>query len=306
MKIQLMHSYGKNDIDIYEWDKPEITDDEIEVKTKLCGICRSDIAAYSGWENPMPLGMFGHEGVGIVSKVGKNVKDIKEGDFVATWSDPAYGEYYNAKQNQFTKIPEIDKKYIMQPTACAINIWLKTYDQMYKMGYVGKDVLLIGTGFMSLIIGQIYKDIHVLGKSNEFFWNNLNIPQYKTVEDLPKEKYKVIIDLSSKAEYFDIIAKQLGDIEALITYASTPFTPVTTNFFENCWNCHTFIMPSPRNLNFNTSMTLGVDQIYKNTIKTDILWTKGYKAFNLEDMKRGFEDGKNRTPNYLRGYFIYE
>lgn len=306
MEIKLMHSYGKKDIANYNWNKPDITNDQIEVKTVMTGICRSDIAAYNGWENPMPLGMFGHEGIGIVSKVGKNIKEVKEGDFVATWSDPAYGEYYNANSNQFAKIPELDSKYILQPVASAVNIYEETKSMMDYLSYKNESILLIGSGFMSLVIAQLNSNIHVIGNSNKQLWNKINVPLYSKFEYLPQKKYKVIIDLSSKEENFYKISKELGNVEALITYASTPFTPVTTNFFENNWNCHTFIMPSPRNTHFNDKMILSSQLIEDGKLKTDFLWNKGYKAFDEKDMKQAFEDGTNRTSDYLRGYFKFD
>ncbi|MFY8160763.1 MAG: alcohol dehydrogenase catalytic domain-containing protein [Candidatus Kapaibacteriota bacterium] len=306
MKIKLMHSFGHNDIGTYEWNKPDITDEQIEIKPLMVGICRSDIAAYSGWEKPMPLGMFGHEGTGIVTKIGKNINDINVGDYVATWSDPAYGELYNADKNQYAKLPNISPQYIMQPTACAINIYKKTLKYMEFNGYQDEEILLIGTGFMSMVIGQLNNKIHVLGKSNKNIWESFNIPQYPTIESLPKDKYKVIIDLSSNAKYYYEISNRLADVEALICYAATPFEEVKTNFFENCWNCHTLIMPSPRNSDFNDSMKEGIEMIQNGKLKTDFLWTGGYKAFDIDEMKKAFEDGKNRTESYIRGYFVYE
>ncbi len=305
MEIKLMHSYGSKDINNYFLDKPEPTDNQIEVETKMTGICRSDIAAYNGWENAMPLGMFGHEGIGIVSKIGKNIKDVEVGDYVATWSDPAYGKYYNANSNQYVKIPEISSKYIMQPVASAINIFDKTLKYMEFLNYIGEPILLIGTGFMSLVIAQLYDNIHVLGNSNKSKWEEIKIKTYSSFKELPQTKYKVIIDLSSKADNYYKISEELGEVEALITYASTPFTPVTTNFFNNNWNCHTFIMPSPRNKDFNSIMKLGVDYIIENKLKTDFLWSESYKAFDLDDMKKAFEDGSIRNDKYLRGYFIF-
>lgn len=301
-----MHSDGNRKIEILEWDKPEINDDQIEVKTVMTGICRSDIAAYNGWEDPMPLGMFGHEGLGIVSKVGRNLNSkIKEGDFVATWSDPAYGEYYNADYNQFAKIPGLYHEYLMQPVACAINIFMQTQKYIDFLKYNNERILLIGSGFMSLIIGQLTNNIDIVGKSNLHFWEKFNKNIYSDFKQLPQNKYKVIIDLSSKAENFYKITDELSEVESVLCYAATPFTPVKTNFFKNCWNCHTIIMPSPRNTDFNKSMEYGVEKIQSGELNTKILWTKSYEAFNLTDMVQAFKDGTNRDENYLRGYFKF-
>ena len=62
----------------------EPKDDEVLVKIKSSAICRSDLSLYYG--NAVVLGdkagkvITGHEPAGIIDKVGKNVKHIKEGD----------------------------------------------------------------------------------------------------------------------------------------------------------------------------------------------------------------------------------
>lgn len=63
---------------------PEINDDEVLIKVKVCGICGSDTSIYTGKyaKDKLPL-ITGHEFWGVVEKVGKNAKGVKVGDRVA-------------------------------------------------------------------------------------------------------------------------------------------------------------------------------------------------------------------------------
>lgn len=304
--MRLLHTTGHRDINEVEFELPQMKSDQIKIQTKLCGICRSDIAAYAGWENPMPLGMQGHEGLGIVIEVGKDFQGpIKIGDIVSTISDPAYGDFYYAKNNEAVVVDSIHPSNILQPVACAMNIYFKlaTYIK------TNDPILLIGSGFMSVIIAQYIKtttpnqEIIVCGNSNISQWSSLGITLCSITDMVTsKRKFKYIIDLSSKAENFEIISKHIGDVEAIICYAATPFSPVITNFFESCWNCHTFIMPSPRNSDFHNIMTITRFLIKDKIINPDFLWTQSYNRYNMDSVKRGFEDGVNRSQNYVRGY----
>lgn len=64
--------------EIVEMPEPEIGDGEILFKPMACGVCGSDVI---GWNITGP-GSFGHEPAGYVVKVGKGVKNVKEGDRV--------------------------------------------------------------------------------------------------------------------------------------------------------------------------------------------------------------------------------
>lgn len=298
--MKILHSAGKNDINILNMDRKKIEDNEIEIKTSLCGICNSDIGVYGGYEHPMPVYHFGHEGAGVVSKVGKNIKNVKEGDCVSTISDPAYSEYYTAKSDEYISIPQINKKFIIQPVACALNILEKTLNYNKE----NKDILLVGSGFMSLIIAEYCIKFHkikidICGKSNKEKWDELNL-KLNDIDNIKENSYDYIIDLSSKAENFKKITNICKN-EGIINYASTPRNDIVTNFFKNCWKCHTILMPSPRNFNFINSMKLSVELIKNNILNTEKLWTKGFKMF--EEYKEGFEAGLNRDSNYIRGYF---
>jgi 2-desacetyl-2-hydroxyethyl bacteriochlorophyllide A dehydrogenase len=61
---------------------PKIDDASVLVKIEAAGICHSDLHIWHGREfNKMPL-VLGHEGSGVVEKVGAAVKDLKPGDRV--------------------------------------------------------------------------------------------------------------------------------------------------------------------------------------------------------------------------------
>lgn len=315
-KTKTLHSFKADTIEEVEWDRPEMKDTQVEIKTLFCGVCRSDIGSYARWElmpyasefNPDGvLGTFGHEAVGIVTAVGAYVTKTKIGDYVATWSDPGYAETYYATEKELTVIPEPDPKFILQPVACALNILFKTINAKSDPDY---EVLLVGTGFMSIIIGQYCKsnfiDLTVVGNSNRKIWEDLGyeLQSMESIIDSDK-KYTSIIDLSSKAENFDLITKHIAGLEAVICYASTPTTPITTNFFENCWNCHTIIMPSPRNSDFDEVMEETRDAIINDEIDPSIIWSKEYDRHNIDEVKQAFEDGKHRPPGYLRGYLKF-
>ena len=96
MKAARIHEYGKpvvlEDIPI-----PDIEPDEILVRVKACGMCRSDAQLIDGYfrpfaDIPTPI-TIGHEISGVVSRIGRNVPKIagfEEGDPVGVapgWGD---------------------------------------------------------------------------------------------------------------------------------------------------------------------------------------------------------------------------
>lgn len=72
--------------------------DEILVRMVGTGICHTDIACRHGFPVPMPI-VLGHEGAGVVEKVGTNISTIKEGDHVVLSFDSC-GTCKNCKKGQ--------------------------------------------------------------------------------------------------------------------------------------------------------------------------------------------------------------
>jgi len=79
MKAQVF--YSSSHIKYEDIPVPEITDNELLVKVKICGLCGTDI--YKIREETVPPGtVLGHEVVGVIEKKGANVKDFNMGQRV--------------------------------------------------------------------------------------------------------------------------------------------------------------------------------------------------------------------------------
>ncbi len=72
--------FGKFTIENFDLDEPR--DDEVLVKVVASGICQTDVHGRDGYF-PIPFpAVFGHEGAGVIEKVGKGVKSLVPGDHV--------------------------------------------------------------------------------------------------------------------------------------------------------------------------------------------------------------------------------
>ncbi len=86
MKALVKYGYGKGETELRDVPIPEISDDDILIEVKAAGICGSDIAFDAGGHENLlhPPVILGHEFSGVISKIGKNVKEWKVGDRVVS------------------------------------------------------------------------------------------------------------------------------------------------------------------------------------------------------------------------------
>ena len=93
MKAAVVREFGKP-LTIDEVPVPEPGPAEIQVAIRASGVCHTDLHAAEGdWPvKPNPPFIPGHEGVGFVSAVGRDVRHVKEGDRVGVpWLYTACG-----------------------------------------------------------------------------------------------------------------------------------------------------------------------------------------------------------------------
>lgn len=169
--------FGISDIDIPDYKKNQVL-----IKVKSCGICKTDLHIHNGsFISKFPL-VPGHEFSGIVEKVGAEVNGLRPGYRVVADNTVLCGKCYYCRRNQplycenfyslgvtgpggFAEYVVVnqdkvfhisdrlafDEASFAEPTACAVHgmdmIGLKP----------GDDVLLFGAGPTGIILAQLLK-----------------------------------------------------------------------------------------------------------------------------------------------------
>ena len=301
MIVRCLQTTGQGHFEEVEFNKTSPASNEIEVKTLMTGVCRSDIDMMNGDFGPLPLHMQGHEGLGIVTRVGDNVVDIHIGDIVATRGEPAYADFYNSLSGEFVKVPEAHPRYILEPVACGINLIDQAKEEIEKRQ--GKNdntrMLIIGSGFLAWVAyhtmrlnGFIYH-VDVLGSSNQKLWGN-------TLLLGTSESYDVVIDLSGKYELGTEI--NLNNNALIIDGVGKAVSKQEAQ--TQLWKAVTTIKPSPRNPEFINCMHMAKYWIENGYLEVDSFWTRCYNR--TTEWQQAFADGKDRPNGYSRGYIKWD
>ncbi len=136
---------------IMQYDVAEPKFNEVRIKTKACGVCCWDSWLYRGVNAPGPMPyIIGHEGTGIVEKVGDEVTNVKVGDkvFCASGSSAMMCEYITLPANCVVKIADDTTdwaKAVTEPNCCVVNLLYKTNIEP------GDHVVLVGAGYMGTL-----------------------------------------------------------------------------------------------------------------------------------------------------------
>jgi len=165
-------------ISVVECAKPTIGSDEVLVKPSACGICGTDMHilrhGFVGTNYPCTPG---HEFAGRIVEIGRSVRHLKEGDYVAVdpnvvcgacrWCNEgrphlcthltaigvgrpgAAGEYVAVPARNALRVHESvgdGPAALIEPLACALH----AVDAAH--GVAGRNVLVIGGGTMGLLI----------------------------------------------------------------------------------------------------------------------------------------------------------
>ena len=187
MQAAVVHDFSKP-LSVEEVDLPDPLANQASVKIETSGLCHTDIhAAHGDWPIKPKLPLIpGHEGVGIVESLGKNVRSgIKEGDRVAIpwlgyacgyceyctsgWEtlcedqlntgyaiDGTFAEYANAYADQVVKIPKGVDSMEAAPLICA---GVTTYKAVKVAGTRPSDLVAVfgigGLGHLALQYAKI-------------------------------------------------------------------------------------------------------------------------------------------------------
>ncbi len=124
------------------------TADQLLVRITACGMCQYDGVYYKGIVGETPT-RIGHEPVGVVKAVGKNVRGFAPGDRVTGLFAylKAFAQYGVAEPEQLVKIPD------HLPLELALGEPLKCIGTILRAAQpeLGDHVLVMGCGFMGLL-----------------------------------------------------------------------------------------------------------------------------------------------------------
>lgn len=180
MKAALL--YGVGDLRTGEAPRPQITHpDDVLIRIRACGICPSDLRAYTGVRSGMREMPYtpGHEWAGEIVAMGEAVKGFQVGDrVVPSWRvvcgkcyyctrglynycenlqrrvRGGFAQYGVAAAESLLKIPDHVSYYeasFCEPLACCIN------GSLWSMIGFGDNVVIVGAGPIGLMHMQLAK-----------------------------------------------------------------------------------------------------------------------------------------------------
>lgn len=135
---------------------PEPQEGEVRIRLEGCGVCASNLTPWAGpdWmQYPTEPGGLGHEGWGVIDKLGEGVTGLGVGDRVAALSYHAYATHDVADAGAVVKLPAAlaGKPFPGEPLGCAMNIFRRSDIR------AGETVAIIGIGFLGALLTQLAK-----------------------------------------------------------------------------------------------------------------------------------------------------
>ena len=220
---------GRQHVYLREIELPDPRHNEIQAKTLYNGICMAEIWKYNGVTFPEPM-LPGHEGIGVVTKVGSEVSGVREGDLVTTTT---WGEYVNMASGSFIPLQPMPaermKYHLVEPVSCIVT----AVDELHI--YPGDSVVVFGAGYMGLLLIQLLSSCPLrrlvvadLKEENLRLAKaygagetvNLATPEGKRrLEELEQEPFEIAYECSGSQAAFSCCERLLGKAGKLGVYA---------------------------------------------------------------------------------------
>ena len=142
---------GPRESRVVQVEIPTISDDQVLVKVKYTGMCHSE---YYPWTVAVAGQTFGHETMGYVAAVGKNVTEYQVGDRVTGLGGGGYCEYIVMEPAKMMRVPQglADEDAIVEPLGC-----LMSAGERMMPAQVGDTVAVVGAGYMGLGMISLFR-----------------------------------------------------------------------------------------------------------------------------------------------------
>lgn len=288
-------------------------EDQALVRITQCGLCQYDGAYFQGLIGKPPLRL-GHEPVGVVEAVGRNVKEVQPGDRVTGLfaNLTAFATYAVAEPRSLLKVPgHIKSEHALaEPLKCIATIVRSAPPEL------GDHVLVMGCGFMGLltIAGLAAKGLASLiavdlqesrlalarevGATHTL---NSKAPGFlKQVEQITQGRgTDVVFEVTGNAKAAELAALTLRPHRA--RYALAGWYGRPEQYVLRNWTTKgaVILTPHPKySLDPADDMRRAMDALARGVFPMDKLVTH---TFALEDVQKGFEMMLGAAPGYIKG-----
>jgi len=145
---------GPGQAEVTELPRPLPAAGQVRVKIEGCGVCGSNLSLWEGrpwFQYPREPGAPGHEGWGVIDRVGANVPESLIGQRVAMLSYRAFAEYDIADAQQVVPLPAslAEQPFPGEALGCVMNIFRRS--QLRP----GQNVAIVGAGFLGAALVQL-------------------------------------------------------------------------------------------------------------------------------------------------------
>lgn len=142
---------GPGSFQLTEVPTPRPERGQVLVAVAACGVCASELEAWTGRSEPTYPLHLGHEVSGTVAELGEGVESLAVGDPVGVWvTSHGFADYVVADAAHcFTSGEAPLDTVLAEPLACAVNA-VDLADVR-----LGDDVVMIGAGFMGHLAQQL-------------------------------------------------------------------------------------------------------------------------------------------------------
>ena len=313
MKTKALRLVKPGKMDVVEIDVPDPGPGEVLVEVKANGICKGDIALFTGelnWGYPF---FHGHEPVGVIVKTGPGVNGLQPGDAVACLGSPSYRRHIITHCSRTLKIPVESPDlplWVIEPASCAVN-------GVQSSGLkIGDRVALVGCGYMGMLVLQtlpreVFSRLLVADPDP----SRLEMARSFGATETYNPKETDLAALAKESGYFDVVIEASGVKGTLSVATAMVRTGGILNIFgwhqgEEMVPTHEWHYKGLRVLNtapmfvddFTPCFRAAVALMGKGRIDQSKLITH---RFELDKVEQGFEIAAGKKDGYIKGVILF-
>ncbi len=294
------------DIDVADLPEPELSDGEVEVTVRACGICGSDIPrTYDTGAHIMPL-VIGHEFSGVTAdgrRVGvfplipcEKCEMCRAGhfelcrhyDYLGSRCDGGFAEKVAVPEKNLIDLPDevnFEQAAMLEPMAVAVHAMRRAF------AVYGDDLpesaAVIGTGTIGHLVRMFLEDAGVTEVSQ---------PDTRR-EDVPEHACDMVFECVGKSETYEAalrMARPLG----VVMLVGNPHSDMTAKR-EDYWQIlrQELTVLGTWNSTFPDDWKYAIERVAAGRIHPEGLITH---RFGLSGIKSGFEMMRDKSEKYIK------